>query len=515
MAEVRKNRKARFAATDVGVAGRVPPQDVQLEIAVLGAVMLDNNAIEGVIDFLTPEAFYVDQHMLIWASIVEMYKKSQKIDILTVTQALRQKGDLEKAGGAYYITQLTNRVASSAHIEYHARIVAQHYLKREMIRISSESILDAYQETSDTFDVFQKGISRLEGALSSVLKYEALPAAAINDRLIKNSREIVMSGHSSGVPTGFRNIDNFTNGWQKTDLIIIAGRPAMGKSVVGLSFALNPAIQENIPTAVFTLEMSADQLIGRAQSGITEIDSSRIIKKQFSLEEIDVIERQCAVLNRAPLYIDDTPALGIYEFKAKARRLVRERGVKLIVVDYLQLMRVESDKSSMNREAEVSLISRTLKAVAKELNIPIIALSQLSRSVESRSDKKPQLSDLRESGAIEQDADMVIFCFRPEYYDLQEYEMEGLLLNAQGLMVLIVAKHRAGGIGELRLGFNGRCTKLENYDTYQEKLNGTYNKFPNDEGYGRVMITNPVIEGNAAPNFAVQATLGTADDTPF
>jgi replicative DNA helicase len=455
--------------------GLLQPQSVELEEAILGACMLESEAINLVVDILTPDCFYKEANQILFMAIIDLYKRSSPIDILTVCQKLKSLDKLEDVGGAYYISSLTNRIASSSNIEYHSRIVVQQYLKREMIRLSTENIKNAYDDTLDVFDTFQKGITKIEGAISGVIKYDVKQIGKVHEKVIAESIIVAQSGIKSGVPTGFRNVDNFTNGWQKTDLIILAGRPAMGKSVCGLAFALNPAIRDNIATAVFSLEMSNDQLVGRAQSSLSGINSSRIIKKQLTVDEVLLVESRCFELNTAPIYIDDTPSLSLIDLKGKARKLVRDKKVRLIVIDYLQLMTVDAGKG--NREQEVSMISKGLKALAKELDIPIIALSQLSRAVESRGgDKKPMLSDLRESGSIEQDADMVIFCYRPEYYGIETYEIGGETLECSGLMSLIVAKHRAGSLGELRLGFNGDLTKLENYDSFKSNQNSSYTK---------------------------------------
>lgn len=456
--------------------GKIAPHETELEKAVLGAILLDKQIIDVLIGILTPECFFEKAHATIFGAIIEMYAANKPIDILSLVHFLKEKGQLQLAGGAIYITTLTNRVASTANTEYHARVIVQEFLSRELIRLSGEITIEAYNDHLDVFDLYAKSIRKLESAINRVVKYDVSAIGKVHSKVLAVSREIVRSGQKSGVPTGFYNVDNFTNGWQKTDLVIVAGRPAMGKSVCALAFALNPAIRDNIPTAIFSLEMSNEQLVGRAQSNLSEIDSSRIIKKQLTMEEIDLIEQRCKELDNAPIYIDDTPSLSLLELKGKSRKLVREKGVKLIVIDYLQLMTVDTNKNG-NRELEVSTISRGLKALAKELDVPIIALSQLNRAVEARNDKKPLLSDLRESGSIEQDADMVIFCFRPEYYGINSYEMGSEIMDSEGLMILVVAKHRAGQLGELRLGFNGNLTKLQNYETYKESKMPYQNPF--------------------------------------
>jgi replicative DNA helicase len=453
----------------IDINGLVPPQATELEEAVLGGILMENTNLGEVVTMLPPNAFYDIRHNHVYEAIIHLFKNNKPVDILTVTQRLKEVDKLNEVGGAYFVSTLTSRVASSVNTIYHARIILENYLKRELIRINTMNTQTAYDFNEDVFDIYEKNIQMLESSLSSVLKYDVSKIGDIHEKIIQESINVIQSGEKSGVPTGYRNLDNFTNGWQKTDLIIIAGRPGMGKSVCGLAFALNPALRNNIPTAIFSLEMSKEQVVGRAQSCLSEINSSSIIKKQLTMQDVSTILATCQDFNTAPIYIDDTPSLNIMELKNKARKLVRDKGVKLIVLDYLQLMVGESNKNG-NREQEISKISQGLKALAKELDVPIIALSQLSRAVEARGgDKKPMLSDLRESGSIEQDADMVIFCYRPEYYNIENYELGGETLETEGLMCLIVAKHRAGSLGELRMGFSGDYTRLENYDTYIER----------------------------------------------
>ena len=444
--------------------GYLQPQNNEIEDAIIGSCLLEQEAISVVIDILTPECFYKTENVLIYNAITQLYKLSKPIDILTVCHKLKELNQLDEVGGSYNVAKLTDKIGSSANIEYHARLVVQYYLKREMIRLAHESIKLSYDAETDVFDNFQTSITKLENSINGVIKHDVSQISRIHSKVIAESYLVAENGTQSGVPTGFRNLDNFTNGWQKTDLVILAGRPAMGKSVCALSFVLNPAIRDNIATAIFSLEMSSEQLVGRSQSQISGINSSRIIKKQLNIDEIKLLESRCKELEVAPIFIDDTPSLSLMELKGKARKLVRDKKVKLIVIDYLQLMTADAGKG--NREQEVSLISKGLKSLAKELDVPIIALSQLSRAVENRTDKKPILSDLRESGSIEQDADMVIFCYRPEYYEVQTYEIGNEVIDSAGLMCLIVAKHRAGSLGELKFGFNGDLTKLENYDTF-------------------------------------------------
>lgn len=460
----RTYKKALFSMEN----GKLQPQAIELEEAVLGACLLESEALHMVSDIINPECFYKEQNGIIYGAIMDLYKKNHPVDILTVCQQLKQLEQLEFVGGSFYVSSLTDKIASSSNIEIHARIVVEQYLKRELIMVSVESIKDAYEEGNDVFDIYEREIQKLEGAVSGVMKYDVQSIGKIHQSNNVERVVILESGGSSGVPSGYRAIDKFTNGWQKTDLIIIAGRPAMGKSICALAFVLNPAIEQNIPTALFSLEMSSSQVVGRAESSLSGINSGRIIKHQLDIDEIRLLEQKCSQLNVAPFYIDDTPALSLMEFKGKARKLVRDKKVKLIAIDYLQLMTVDAGRG--NREQEISMISRGLKAIAKELGVPIIALSQLSRAVETRGgEKTPQLSDLRESGAIEQDADLVIFCYRPEYYDMPTYEINKEVVDSDGLMVLIVAKNRSGKLGDLKLGVDLELTKLENYSEFIDK----------------------------------------------
>jgi replicative DNA helicase len=499
---------------DVFVEGRLQPQAIDLEEAILGACMLEYEAIGMVVGILTAETFYKPANVIIYGAICDLYKNSNPIDILTVCQKLKSLGKLDEVGGAFYVSSLTNRVAGSSNIEYHARIVVQYYLKRRLIEIGHNSIREAYDMESDVFEVYQQNVQKLEGSLTSVMKYEVSDIATIHNSVLAESMSVAISGAKSGVTTGFRNLDNFTNGWQKSDLVIVAGRPGMGKSVCALAFALNPALRENIPTAIFSLEMSKEQVVGRAQSNLSGINSSTIIKKQLSVEEVNTIEQRCKDLNTAPIYIDDTPAMTVMELKGKARKLVRDKGVRLIVIDYLQLMVADVGKGS--REQEISKISQGLKALAKELNVPIIALSQLSRAVEARGgDKKPLLSDLRESGSIEQDADMVIFCYRPEYYSIDSYEIGGETLGCDGLMCLIVAKHRAGSLGELRMGFNGDLTKLENYDTFMENKRMANNPYSQQTPMPKIQENTQFLEQPNIPVIDYNDNDNDYDDVPF
>ena len=445
--------------------GKLPPQAVDIEEAVLGALMLEKDALSAVIDVLRPECFYKDAHQMIFQAIHTLFHKAEPIDILTVTHALKKSGELEIVGGAYYITQLTSRIASAANIEYHARIILQKYIQRELIRISGETIKDAYEDTQDVLQLLDKAEKNLFEIAEGNIRRNYEDMQSLISKAIKEIE--VASNQTSGitgVPSGFTELDRVTAGWQKSDLIIIAARPGMGKTAFVLSMARNAAVQFKRPVAFFSLEMSSIQLVNRLISSESEITSEKIRKGQLANHEWEQLNAKIKPLTEAPLYIDDTPSLSVFELRAKCRRLVAEKKVSMIIIDYLQLMVAGTDSRSGNREQEISTISRSLKAIAKELSVPIIALSQLSRAVETRGNsKRPQLSDLRESGAIEQDADMVMFIYRPEYYGLSEDENSQ---STQGIAEVNVAKNRNGALKTVSLKFIGHLTKFTDLDSY-------------------------------------------------
>ncbi|GAA4105494.1 replicative DNA helicase [Mucilaginibacter panaciglaebae] len=446
--------------------GKLPPQAVDLEEAVLGALMLEKDALSSVIDILKPDIFYKDAHQKIFKTIQYLFEKTSPVDILTVTAQLRVQGELEMIGGAYYITELTNRVASAANIEYHARIIIQKFIQRELIRISTEIITSAYEDTTDVLDLLDKAEKNLFDIAQNNLRRDS---RKMDDILRETLKEIEALKDKkdglTGVASGFTDLDRMTSGWQKSDLVIIAARPAMGKTAFVLTCARNAAVDFEKPVVVFSLEMSSVQLVNRLVSGETEIEQEKIRKGTLEEWEWQQIHSKIGRLEQAPLIIDDTPALNIFEFRAKCRRLKSQYDIQLIIIDYLQLMHGKSDnKGGGNREQEIGSISRALKSVAKELNVPVIALSQLSRAVESRpgTNKRPMLSDLRESGSIEQDADMVLFLYRPEYYGLEVDEDNN---PTKGVGEVIIAKHRNGETGTVRLKFVGKYVKFQDLDT--------------------------------------------------
>lgn len=465
MAERQKGTK-KYSNNTVVVSdmGRVQPQAKDLEEAVLGALMLEKDAYSLISEILRPECFYEKAHEMIFSAIVDLAATQRPVDMLTVTEQLKKRGELDMVGGPFYISQLTTKVASSAHIEYHARIIAQKYLARELINFSGAVQAKAFDETIDVDDLMQEAEGKLfeisqRNVKKDVTQINPVISEAITMLQQASSRPEGLSGLSSG----FKDLDKITTGWQNSDLVIIAARPAMGKTAFVLSMAKNMAVDYNSAVAVFSLEMSNVQLVNRLIVNVAEISGYKIKTGQLESYEWEQLDRKLKHLYDAPIYVDDTPSLSVFELRTKARRLVREHNIKCIIIDYLQLM----NASGMNfgsREQEVSMISRSLKGLAKELNIPIIALSQLNRGVEGRQGpegKRPQLADLRESGAIEQDADMVCFIHRPEYYKITEDEKGNSLL---GIAEIIIAKHRNGATGDVRLRFKSDYAKFMNLD---------------------------------------------------
>src|SRR5665213_3362976 len=451
--------------------GKLPPQATDLEEAVLGALMLEKDALSSVIDILKSDVFYEPRHQRIFEAIRVLFEKSSPVDILTVTAQLRQQGELEMIGGAYYITELTNRVASAANIEFHSRIIIQKFIQRELIRISTDVIQSAYEDTTDVLDLLDRAEKNLFEIAQNNLRRDSRKMDDLMHETLKEIEALKDKKDGlTGVASGFTDLDRMTSGWQKSDLVIIAARPAMGKTAFVLSCARNAAVDFNRPVVVFSLEMSSVQLVNRLISGETEIEQEKIRKGTLEEWEWAQIHSKIGKLEQAPLIIDDTPALNIFAFRAKCRRLKSQNDIQLIIIDYLQLMQGKADgKGGGNREQEIGSISRALKSVAKELNVPVIALSQLSRAVENRpgGSKRPMLSDLRESGSIEQDADMVLFLYRPEYYGLEVDEDNN---PTQGIGEIIIAKHRNGETGRVRLKFVGKYVKF----TDLEEMDGSF-----------------------------------------
>ena len=447
--------------------GHLQPQATDVERAVLAALMIDKDAYAVVCEMLRPESFYEPRHQKIYTAIRDLNLAEKPVDIMTVADQLAHQGDLDAVGGAPYIVELSSQVASSAHVEYHARIIAQKSLARQLIQFASDIETKAFDETVDIEELMQHA----EGSLFELSQKNMKKDYTQIDPVIKNAIDVITKSMKNkdgltGVASGYTKLDEKTSGWQASDLVIIAGRPAMGKTSFALSMAKNIAADYQVPMAFFSLEMSNVQLVNRLISNVCEIPGSKILNGQLHPDEWERLDNRVNNLLGAPLYVDDTPGLSVFELRTKARRLVREHDVKLIMIDYLQLMNANGMRFS-SRQEEVSTISRSLKGLAKELNIPILALSQLNRGVESREGldgKRPQLSDLRESGAIEQDADMVLFVHRPEYYHIYQDD-NGIDLH--GKAQIIIAKHRKGATGDVLLTFRGEFTRFENPEDSQ------------------------------------------------
>ena len=456
--------------------GKIPPQAIDLEEVVLGAMMIDKKGVDEVIDILSPEAFYKDAHKYIFEAIFKLFENSEPIDLLTVSSQLKKDEKLELVGGDFYLISLTQRVSSSAHIEFHARIILQKYIQRSLIKISNEIIEEAYDETKDVFDLLDNAEAKLYEVTQGNVKKSTETAQSLVIQAKKKIEEISNKEGLSGIPTGFDKLDKLTSGWQPSDLIIVAARPGMGKTALTLTMARNIAVDFNNPVAFFSLEMSSVQLITRLISSETGLSSEKLRTGKLEKHEWEQLNVKVKTLEKAPLYIDDTPSLSIFDLRAKARRLASQYGIKMIMIDYLQLMTAGGSQKGGNREQEISMISRNLKALAKELNVPVIALSQLSRAVETRGgSKRPLLSDLRESGAIEQDADIVSFIYRPEYYKIDEWDDEERS-PTEGQGEFIVAKHRNGGLENIRLKFIGHLGKFDNLDDFDTPFGEFHSK---------------------------------------
>ncbi|MFW5822561.1 MAG: replicative DNA helicase [Tangfeifania sp.] len=516
MATDKKKNNSRQGSRNTGMTideinaqyGKLPPQAVEVEEAVLGALMLERDAYVTVADIIDTTSFYKEEHQKIFEAIKFLSSNEKPVDLLMVTQELKDRDQLNEIGGPGYITQLTRRVASAAHIEFHSRIIAQKFIQRELIRVSSEIQGKSYDDTIDVDDLIDFSESSLFQVAERNIKKETVPIKPVLNEAIKQIEKARNQKDGlSGVPSGFTAVDRITSGWQRTDLIIVAARPSMGKTAYVLSMARNMAVEHNRATAVFSLEMSSVQLVNRLIAAETELGNDKLKTGRLENYEWEHLNRKISSLEKAPIFIDDTPALSIFEFRAKCRRLKMQHNIQVVIVDYLQLMTAGTEGRG-SREQEVSTISRSLKAIAKELDIPILALSQLNRSVESREGKRPQLSDLRESGAIEQDADIVMFIHRPEYYGITEDESGNSLL---GVAEIIIAKHRNGATGDVHLAFKKELAKFSDMETpLGNDFGGMAKTFSSkmnqdeEESVGAGISTNSDFDGTGHPS-----------DTPF
>lgn len=467
--------------------GRVPPNSKELEEAVLGGMLLEREKIFLAIDLLSEHHFYQPANKEIFIVIRDMFQKGESaIDLLTVSNELRNKGKLEFVGGPFYLAQLTNRVSSAANIEFHSRILTQKFIQRELINVAGEMVANAYDDSKDSFALLDNSEDRLFGIKNASLKRNFQEISVLINSSLKDIENRMSSENNgiTGVASGFSDIDRINGGWQPSDLVILAARPAMGKTAFALSLARNAAIDHKKSVMIFSLEMADIQLVNRLISGEAEVASDKIKKSELNEEEWQRLHEKTVALGSSKIFIDDTPQLSIHDLNAKCRRVHSQQGLDLVVVDYLQLLRHET--AGGNREQEIAYISRSLKGMAKTLNVPVIALAQLSREVEKRQNKRPQLSDLRESGSIEQDADMVMFLYRDEYYSNMGMETEssggkgtpqGIDHGIQGLTEVIIAKNRHGSVGSAFAKFVGQFSKFVDLSPMERSAMNNNNDF--------------------------------------
>jgi replicative DNA helicase len=459
--------RGRRSGQDVPeLSGKMPPQAIDIEQAVLGAMMLEVEAIAPAIEVIGPESFYKPEHRKVYEAIRGLFEKGHPVDIITVAEELKRRGTIDEVGGPYFLSQLTGGISTSANVEHHARIVVEKSLLRKLISTMNRLATEAYDPSSDAFDLLDKAEREIFEISESQLRRTSRSMGDVLKDTLKRLESIHgREGGITGVGSGFHRIDELTSGWQSSDLIVVAARPSMGKTAFTLRVARNAALDPKTKTGVviFSLEMSAGQLAQRLLTAEARIDAHAARTGRLHDDDWPHLARAAGRLSQAPIFIDDSPGLGVLEIRAKARRLKAEHDIGLVIVDYLQLMH-GSGNSKQNREQEIAQISRSLKALAKELDIPVIAVSQLSRAVETRGgDRRPMLSDLRESGSIEQDADVVIFIYRAERY--------GILVDdngnsTEGLSEILISKQRNGPVGTVRLAWLDQYATFENLTTY-------------------------------------------------
>ncbi len=489
--------------------GRVPPQALDMEEAVLGALMLEKEAVITVLDILKPESFYKEAHQKIFKAIINLSAKDSPVDLYTVTEELRATGELDNVGGPLYLTQLTSKVVSAANVEYHARIVAQKYIQRELIRVSSEIQARSFDDTYDITELLDFSEDSIFQIAEGNIKREVAPIKEVIKEAISEIEEAGKREDALvGIPSGFTKLDRLTSGWQKSELIIIAARPSMGKTAFALTMARNMAIDHGKKVAIFSCEMSAIQIVNRLIISETDIPAQKIKNGRLTEEEWRHLDSRIKKLMQAPIFIDDTPAITITELRAKCRRLMSQHKLDIVIIDYLQLM--TGPQNSGSREQEVSNISRSLKSIAKELDVPVIALSQLNRSAELRGGyKKPQLSDLRESGAIEQDADMVVFIHRMDKFGILTYE-DGT--STKGIADIILAKNRNGPVDEIKLRFKEEKAMFVELDDFEIDQDMEATLHPRSVTFGSKM-NHDTFRGPAGGGFDYEN--GEYDEPPF
>ncbi|NBB74938.1 MAG: replicative DNA helicase [Bacteroidetes bacterium] len=489
-------------------SGRVPPQATDVEMSVLGAMLIEREAIPKAIEILPPEAFYSSKHQNIYMAILSLFERGNPVDLVTLTDELKRRDELESIGGPYYLTELTTQVASAANVEYHARIIAEKSLLRKLIETMTGLVGEAYDSSADAFELLDKAESKIFQISDNQLRKAA---SSMND-VVKDTLERLEAIHGqeggiTGVPSGFHRLDRLTSGWQPSDLIIIAARPSMGKTAFALACGLNASTHPEHQTgvAIFSLEMGAQQLAQRMLTSEARVNAQAARTGRMTDEDWQKLARAAGKLSEAEIFIDDTPGLSVLELRAKCRRLKAEHDIGLVVVDYLQLMQGSGARQNANREQEIAHISRSLKGLAKELNLPVIALSQLNRGVENRGgDKRPQLSDLRESGSIEQDADVVAFIYRAERYGITVDEQGN---STEGIAEIIIGKQRNGPIGTVELAFVNQYALFENLTTRYESQGAGGGPAPNEGGN--------MGNGSASSGDGFSAPQPPIDDAPF
>ncbi len=505
----KKNNTVDVNAPISNELGKMPPNDVKLEQVVLGAILIESDAYGSVSDHLKVDCFYDPRHRLIYQAMADLASKNQPIDMLTVSEQLHLNGTSDQVGGEYYVTSLASLVGSAANLEYHTHMLETKFLARQLISFATNVEKQAYDQQSDVEEVMQQAEGRLFEISQRNMKKDYTLIRPLVSEALKRIQDASNSEGMIGVPSGFTELDKITSGWHGSDLVIIAARPAMGKTAFVLSMARNMA-EAGHPVAVFSLEMSNLQLVNRLLVNVSELPGDKIRNGRLEEYEWKQLNERAKILDDMPIYLDDTPSLSMFEFNTKARRLVHDNHVECIVIDYLQLMNA-SGSNFGSREQEVSMISRDLKQMAKELDIPIIALSQLNRGVEGRTgeDKRPQLADLRESGAIEQDADMVLFIHRPEYYKILD---DGQGNSWVGLALIIIAKHRNGATADVKLRFKSELAKFLNLEGDGQssgliESDSSINSYTGDDFVASAQA--------AEPSNSSEPLAGTASSTPF
>ncbi len=432
---------------------KIPPQNLEAEQSVLGSILLEPEALSRVLEVMTGEDFYREAHRKIFNAMLDLYQKGTPVDLITLTEILQNKGQLEDIGGASYLISMTDAIPSAIHVDVYARIVREKSILRRLINEATEIASKGYNfagDAEDLLDEAEKAIFKISEAKINPLVY---PLSFIIKESIGTIEQLYDRKETvTGVPSGFTQLDKLTSGFQNSDLVIVAGRPSMGKTALALNFARNAAVDHEVPVVIFSLEMSRQQLAIRMLCSEARVDSNKVRTGFIGEREWAKLTAAAGTLSEAPIFIDDSPTLTVLQMRAKARRLKSEKGLGMVLVDYLQLMK--GREGSERREQEISEISRSLKALAKELNLPVIALSQLNRRPEGRDDKKPVLADLRESGAIEQDADLICFIFREEMYEENSKQ--------KGIAEILLRKHRNGPTGSVSLAFLTEYTRFEN-----------------------------------------------------